>query len=195
MRDAVILLLGSTSDCSPSAREEVRCPSSIQEGASTCEECVREAYFALREPVYRYLQGNLRNRIEAEDLTQETFVRLFRELQRGETIRDLRGWIFRVAHNQMVDWMRQRGRNPLDRIGGRLCQRLDPAPDAEQAIIRRERLEQVLASLTPQERRCMELRIEGLNLRKIAGVLHIRIPTVQTLLKRATTKLASRQDD
>jgi RNA polymerase sigma-70 factor (ECF subfamily) len=195
MRDAVIPLLGSTSDCSLPAREEAQCPSSIQECASAREECVREAYFALRDPVYRYLQSNLRNQTDAEDLTQETFIRLFRELQRGEVIRDLRGWIFRVAHNQMVDWMRQRGRNPLDRTGGQLCQRLDPAPDAEQAIIRRERLERVLASLTPQERRCMELRIEGLNFREIAGVLHIRIPTVQTLLKRATTKLASRQDD
>jgi len=47
----------------------------------------------------------------------------------------------------------------------------------------------LLKHLTLQERRCMELRAEGLRYREIAEVLSVRIPTVQTTLDRAIRKI------
>ena len=168
-----------------------------REPASALETAVREVFVVWREPVYHYLILMAGNPADAEDLTQETFIRLFQEVSKGRRIDNLRAWLFRVAHNLAVDLSRKPCRDrteagALERMGE---QRFDPAPDAERQMLERERRECVLASLSPQERRCMELRAEGLRYREIAEVLGIRIPTVQTLLGRAVRKLAGGTHD
>jgi RNA polymerase sigma-70 factor (ECF subfamily) len=166
------------------------------ERSQALQEAVREAFLELRAPVYRYLLAVTGSSVDAEDLTQETFIRLFRELSRGGAISNIRSWLFRVAHNLAVDLNRAPERTRL-LDGLRLTEgedhEFDPAPHAEQQILERERVEQILAPFSPQERRCVELRREGLCYREIAEVLGIRVPTVQTLLSRAIRKVMRRK--
>lgn len=154
---------------------------------STLERTVKEVFQLLRTPVYRYLLGIVGNRTDAEDLAQETFVRLFNHLRAGHDVRNLRGFVFQIAHNLAVDFNR-RPENGKTEDGD--CERIDPEPDAERAVLAKEKLERFLISLSPQERRCVELRAEGLCYREIGEVLGIRIPTVQTLLNRAVKKIS-----
>src|ERR1700694_5178085 len=72
-----------------------------QEGQRTLklEEQITQLFTQLREPVYRYLLCLGVTSTEAEEITQETFLRLFRHLHAGGAEVNLRGWIFRVAHN------------------------------------------------------------------------------------------------
>src|SRR5208337_5004607 len=69
------------------------------------EQKVVRVYEALRTPVYQYLAVAFRDPVEAEDITQETFLRLYVYWSSGRTIADdrLRSWIFRVAHNLAID--------------------------------------------------------------------------------------------
>ena len=69
----------------------------------TLEEKVSQLFELLRDPVYLYLTAVLGNSAEAEDITQETFLRLYRALHRGQVINNVRFWLFRVAHNLAFD--------------------------------------------------------------------------------------------
>jgi RNA polymerase sigma-70 factor, ECF subfamily len=155
------------------------------------EKTVSDVFVLLRDPVYRYLLGITGNPGDAEDLTQETFIRLYQCLRDGEKVHNVRSWIFRVAHNLGIDLSRRPERaRTAEWDSDRRAEPAGPGVSAEAAAIRRQTLEAALGSLSPQERRCVELRAEGLCYREIGEVLGIRIPTVQTAVNRAVKKLA-----
>jgi RNA polymerase sigma-70 factor (ECF subfamily) len=159
---------------------------------SELEQVVNEAFVTLRDPIYRYVFAAVGNPGDAEDLAQEAFIRLFRDLRKGHTIENVRAWLFRVAHNLVIDFIR---RSPVpERFEGPAYERVteevpDPSPNAEQQIVGEASRQRLLRHLTLQERRCMELRAEGLRYREIAEVLSLRIPTVQSTLGRAIKKI------
>jgi RNA polymerase sigma-70 factor (ECF subfamily) len=162
------------------------------------EQAVTESFVAFRNPIYRYIIATVGNSGDAEDLTQEVFIRFARELQKGAEIRNLRAWLFHVAHNLTIDFGR---RSPApDSLDEPARQALrdrmtDPNPSAEQHVVDQDWRNHVLSRLTANERRCLEMRAEGLRYREIAEALEIRIPTVQSTLKRAIRKLRSDGDD
>ena len=162
---------------------------------SKLKERVGELFELLQGPVYRYLVGILEDSTEAEDLTQEAFLRLYLAVRKGETIGSIRPWIFRVAHNLAVDQQRKgRHTGTLDQDQLDLtCDRTpDSSPDAEQRVLIKEqhqRIQSALARLSPQERRCLDLRTEGLRYREIAETLGIRVSTVVNFLERGIVKI------
>jgi hypothetical protein len=82
---------------------------------SALRQKVTQVFELLRDPVYRYLFRVLDNRDEAEDLTQEVFLRLYAHLQKGNPVANVRAWVFRVAHNLAIDQQRKKGRlEPLE---------------------------------------------------------------------------------
>jgi RNA polymerase sigma-70 factor, ECF subfamily len=153
---------------------------------------IAQVFELLRDPVYRYLFRVLDSREEAEDLTQEVFLRLYAHLQKGHTVANLRSWVFRVAHNLAIDQQRKKIRlEPMDpAVQSKVC---DPAPGADQQVLHDEqhkRLKQALASLSSQERHSLELRAEGLSYKEIADILDMRMPTLVKQLGRIIRKLA-----
>jgi RNA polymerase sigma-70 factor (ECF subfamily) len=159
------------------------------------EKKVTEAFVALREPVYRYVQTILRSDADAEEITQEAFIRLLRELRRGRPVENVRSWVFRVAHNLAIDEVRrphfQADCLALDDPAlQKLC---EPAAGPEENALDQERTNEVrraLALLKPEERQCLDLRAVGLRYREIAEVLETHIPNVQALLVRAIATIA-----
>ncbi len=162
---------------------------------SALEKSVTEVFLELRDPVYRYVLGLVGDPYEAEDLAQEAFLRLFTDLRKGQLVSNVRAWVFRVAHNLVVDRVRRpAGGFDAGRVEGTDSEQEDPSPTAEQTLLDRERqtrIDLALRRLSAQERNCIQLRSQGLRYREIAEVLSIRIPTVQTLLGRAVKKIVS----
>ena len=158
---------------------------------SALKQQVTQAFELLRDPVYRYLFRVLDNMEEAEDLTQEVFLRLYLYLHKGHTVNNIRAWVFRVAHNLAIDRQRRKIQfEPMD-LDGR-DQPCDPAPGAEQRVLAGEqykRLQHALASLSNQEKHCLELRAEGLSYKEIADILDMRMPTLVKYLGRLIQKL------
>src|SRR5579863_3326059 len=68
----------------------------------TREEAVTSLYEEARDDVFRYLLTLGIRPAQAQEATQEVFLRLFASLQKGEQIDNPRAWIFRVAHNHGV---------------------------------------------------------------------------------------------
>jgi RNA polymerase sigma-70 factor (ECF subfamily) len=164
------------------------------QGASRLEQKVSELFELLRDPIYRYVCRLIGKRAEAEDLTQETFLRLYDSLQKGHAMGNVRPWLYRVAHNLAIDWLRQQGRlEQIEDDALPITAVIDTALNAEQRLLaneRYERLRVVLSQLSPQQRHCLFLRAEGLGYREIGEVLGIGISTVATFLGRAIKRIA-----
>lgn len=162
---------------------------------SRLEEQLTELFDLLQAPLCGYLTKLLGSLAEAEDVAQEAFLRLYWRLQTGEPVPNARAWLFHVAHNLAIDRQRREQRaEPLTADGWRQLgeQLADPAPQPEQTALEREkmaRMQAALERLSPQERHCLYLRMEGLRYREIAEALGIGPPTVVTFLTRGIKKL------
>jgi RNA polymerase sigma-70 factor (ECF subfamily) len=164
------------------------------QGASRLEQKVTEVFELLRDPIYRHVCRLIGRRAEAEDLTQETFLRLYDSLQKGHAMGNVRPWLYRVAHNLAIDWLRRQGRlEQIEEDALPLAAVIDAAPNAEQRLLaseRHKRLRVVLSRLSPQQRHCLFLRAEGLSYREIGEVLGIGVSSVATFLGRAIKRIA-----
>lgn len=145
--------------------------------------------------VLGYASRLLADRAEAEDVAQETMLRLWRiapEWRTGEA--QVSTWAYRVATNLCTDRLRGRGRRPNVT--------LDDAPEladggagAEAGLIEADRmaaLSAALASLPDRQRQAVVLRhIEGLTNPEIAAVMDIGIEAVESLTARGKRALAA----
>ncbi len=156
---------------------------------------ITRLFEALRDPVFRQALRILRSPAEAEDVTQEVFLRLYGEMRAERRVENPKAWLFRAAHNLAIDRVRgsrhtQSWDESTDSENWEAV--ADPALPAEERLAEAQKQEKVralLSGLSAQERRCMELRMEGLRYREIAEVLGVRITTVETCLTRAVKKL------
>jgi len=152
---------------------------------------VTQIYKDARDDVYRYLLTLGLKPGDAQDLTQDVFLRLFQFLQRGGEIENPRAWAFRVAHNLAVNSRtRQRIMDPVDTHLERIT--AGGGLNPERQVLAAEangRLHEALATLSPQQRQCLHLRAEGLRYREIAETVGIGVSTVSEFLGRAVTRL------
>jgi RNA polymerase sigma-70 factor (ECF subfamily) len=159
---------------------------------ASLQQKVSQIFELLRDPVYRYIFRALGNPQEAEDLTQEVFLRLYTCLHEGQSVSNIRAWVFRVAHNLIID--RQKRKLVLSQFDGTFWEQTqDPSEGTEQRLIQQDkgkRLQRALGQLSVEERECLELRAEGLSYQEIAGILEMRLPTLAKFLGRIIKKLA-----
>ena len=131
---------------------------------------------------------------DAEDVVQETFLSLFRHLELGRPRSNLRGWIFRVAHNLALKRRRSSLVFGVDHDPHHVLTQQaapDSNPEAHFAFNQmHHRLRAVFEALPEQEQRCLLLRAEGLKYRDIARVLDISLGAVSTSLSRALARMA-----
>jgi RNA polymerase sigma-70 factor (ECF subfamily) len=134
----------------------------------------------------------LRNREEAEDAAQQTFLKAFGAMRGGFRPTVERAWLYRIAENVCADRRRANGRRVRHEAAeGAAILEVIPARDAE-AI---DGLDDALAELTPAQRQALLLREwQGLSYREIAAELELSQSAVETLLFRARRSLAKRLD-
>ena len=155
---------------------------------------VTTLYRELRKPLLRYLVCLGLTSDEAQDVVQDAFLSLQRHLTSDGAQENIRGWLFRVAHNQA----RNRQTSYHRRLGEPLNGKMDfLADDAtpEQRVLEKEkfrRLASAIRLLTESERECLLLRAEGLRYREIGEVLGIATSTVGDTVERAIKKLAEK---
>ena len=169
-------------------------------GSMTLSERVHALFEQLRVPVFRYLLRKTRDSGQAEDITQETFLRLFRHLRKDRLLENPKAWLFTVASNLAVDAKRIESHiKDLDETTWKKIEesRSGLQTDPEKLMLQRERLDRLhtaVLNLTRLQRECLHLRAEGLRYREIAGLLEISPSTVMDAVRRATLKLAREFD-
>jgi RNA polymerase sigma-70 factor (ECF subfamily) len=128
---------------------------------------------------------------QADELTQEAFLRLYQGMRQGNQIENARAWLFRVAHN-LGTKMRSEDRY-FRSVGTDWERQLAACESPEKAVINRERNQLVssaLEGLSPQQRNCLYLRARGLRYKDIAEVMGISSSTVNEFLRRAIARLS-----
>ena len=157
----------------------------------TLQDQVAQLFEEARDDVFRYLLNLGLYPPQAQEATQEVFLRLYTVLKKGEEIENPRGWIFRVAHNLGLKIRaRESSQGPFDPdLESRLA---GPAMDPEQNLLEREqtlRFHLAVQRLSEQQRRCLMLRLEGLRYPEIGSVLGISASAVGEFLRRAVSRL------
>jgi RNA polymerase sigma-70 factor, ECF subfamily len=151
--------------------------------------------------VYNLVARMLRHPAEAQDVTQEVFVRAFRHLASFDATHKFSNWILRIARNAAIDAMRRREPEsvPLDDAEDRASP-VDTiaAPAGEDGPRRLERqeaaraLEAALARLRPEYREVIILRYhDELTYDEIAEVTDLPMGTVKSFLHRARAEMAA----
>jgi len=154
-----------------------------QEAARLIEELFSTWYPCL----FRYLLRWAGSRELAEDIAQEAFVELYRQLARGREVGNLQAWTLCVARRQLERWLRREAHGPLAQslhVVELAPARIPPWEAAELGEITR-----LFAGLSRREEETLLLRLEGLKYREIAARLGISANSVSTHLVRALKKL------
>jgi RNA polymerase sigma-70 factor (ECF subfamily) len=145
--------------------------------------------------VYRIAYSVLRNPAEAEDATQETFLRALRYGKKFDRIENPKAWLARVAWRVAVERRRQVG-NAAAALEPRASEIASPGAGAEQALLEQERnalLDVLIAALPEQLRGPLVLSaIEELSPREIAETLDVSEAAVRSRAFRARQILRER---
>ena len=140
--------------------------------------------------LYRYLVRVARDPAVADDLFQQTWLHVVRQIGRYDPGRSFDTWLFAIAHNAAVDSLRRRGGESLDDLE-RPPRSVEPdglaqAISAERAAILAERV----SALPALYREALTLRFEeGLKLEEIAEVTGTPLATVKSRVRRALEHL------
>jgi RNA polymerase sigma-70 factor (ECF subfamily) len=171
--------------------------SGIDQPKPPMEDRIIELYDQTRPSMLTYLSGLGLTSHEAEDVIHDCFVRLFDHLASKEDDRNLRGWLFRVAHNLAMDLFREGRRIQYSETDGvDLLEAVDSSSSPEEHAIQNEEIRRVrsaLGRLTQQQRAAVLLRAEELRYREIASVLCVSTKRVSELIQRALVRLAEEQ--
>jgi RNA polymerase sigma-70 factor (ECF subfamily) len=143
------------------------------------EELVRR----MQRRVYGFAFQHLRDLDEAQDLTQEIFVKLYRNLARFDSTRPFEPWFWKLAANTTINYRRKRVPTPSD-------QDLDVAGPSAEAARHDPVLVEALAQLDPSYRLPILLHYYAdLSLEQVAASLSVSIPAVKSRLHRARALL------
>ena len=179
---AALPIMGAASAAEPAARR------------ARLEEDVVALFDQFREPLLRYLSTFGLALADSEEVIQEVFLSLYQHLHRDKSRENLRGWLFRVAHNLALK-RRYRTRRDLAVWGeaGAEDVAIDPDPNPEDRLVNSQtqrRLLAVVQALPEQDRKCLSLRAEGLRYREIAEILDMSLGAVSLSLARSLARMA-----
>jgi len=150
-----------------------------------------EIYRCYYKRVFNYINGLVKDRAQAEDLSQDTLLKVFRSLGEVDEGKNLSPWIFKIARNTCIDYFRRK--KPEYCLDGDTVITVPEADNPECIMLEREtrdKLREALGMMTMEYRRVLLLREFGsMSYRDIAGRLNLRESSVKTILHRGRRKL------
>jgi RNA polymerase sigma-70 factor (ECF subfamily) len=159
----------------------------------TVEEVI-DLFGQFRNSLLRYVLTLGLSMHDGEEVVQEVFLALFQHLKQGKPRTNLKGWVFRVAHNLALKQRMRNGRKSrLHSEESKAELHFSPELNPEEefaGLQRRQRLLEAVAALAETDRCCLYLRAEGLRYRQIAEVVGISLGGVSLSLGRALNRLA-----
>jgi RNA polymerase sigma-70 factor (ECF subfamily) len=168
------------------------------------EAAYRELVRRYERPVFSLIYRMVRNRELAEDLSQETFIKVLNALGTYRPEFKFSSWVFKIANNAAIDQLRRRELDTLslegsphadtaEKVEATALQIGERAESALDEVANRElggEIERAIAKLRPEYRTCILLRhVEGRAYEEIAEMLDLPLGTVKTYIHRARNEL------
>ncbi len=163
----------------------------IRKAASGDMAAFEDIYHKTSGLVYNVALRIVVNKQDAEEVTQDVFLKVSRNLKSFQFRSSLTTWIYRITVNTALNFIRSRSKVARSSVsyedavgsGANIEQKDTGAQEPDEP---EELLKDLLEALTPDQRACVVLRsVEGLSYQEIADVLKININTVRSRLKRA----------
>jgi len=142
----------------------------------------------VRPELHRYVAHMIGSVVDAEDVVQEALAKAYYSLTVPISESNVRGWLFRIAHNKAIDHLRRDNRQPMEQ--------LDEVPLIAEPDLPLEEKElvaialSVFLKLAPRQRSCVILKdVLGYSLAEISEVLNATVPEIKAALHRGRTRL------
>ena len=147
----------------------------------------------LRPRLHRYCSRMLGSITDGEDVVQDALFRAYRSLETFDESRPLTPWLFRIAHNQCIDFLRSRGVREEAEAAAAQPDFVEPGEPPGPAI--GHAIEHLVLNLPPKERACVLLKdVFEYSLEEIAELVDSTVGGVKAALNRGRSKLASLED-
>ena len=149
-----------------------------------------ETITQLRPRLHRYCSRMTGSVMDGEDVVQDALFEAYRKLDQYDDTRPLAPWLFRIAHNRCIDFLRRRGVRVEAETAAMSPDSVRPANASVLGVGRA--VEQLVMSLPPKERACVLLKdVFDYTLEEIAELVSSTVGGVKAALNRGRSKLAA----
>jgi RNA polymerase sigma-70 factor, ECF subfamily len=164
--------------------------------SAVLKEQILALYDEYRPRLFRYVRSMNLSRDQAEEVIQETFLRLTTQLMQEDDIENVQGWIVRVSHNFAVDMLKKNERDSAGTSDHTFALEtcVDPTPNPEEAYSKKEQIKRMqiaLSTLNPQQRQCFDLRARGFRYKDIGLAFGISEQRAAFIVKQVAVRLAA----
>ena len=146
--------------------------------------------------IYGFVYKNVGDVAEAEDITQEVFVKIWKNIRKFDQKKNFKPWIFQIAKNTSVDFLRKKKSIPFSKFENEKGQNplveniKSNSPDLLGEISDRKIIDSAMQTLGEKERKLINLRhIEGLSFQQISETFKESINTVNSRYRRTLATL------
>lgn len=155
------------------------------------EEAIKIFLNEFKIPLYNYIYRMTRSRHDVEDILQEVFLKIFKNIQRIDFSKNYKSFIYKVARNSTLDFLRKR------KDEYELNEEVMSGEDISyRKIETKDRIEKALQSIRMEEREIILLKyIQGLKISEISEILEIPENTVKVRIFRAVRKIRKHMQD
>ncbi len=167
----------------------------LEKARALDQETLATIYDEYADKIYRYIYHRVGDPDVAEDLTALTFTKMLEAIHSGkEWHTSLSGWLYRIAHNVVVDHFRKKGRAQMVSLEAGLPLRaqgedVDPYAEAAKSL-EREALRRAIGQLTPDQATVIVMRfLEGYSIAEVARAMGKTEGAIKALQFRAIARL------
>jgi RNA polymerase sigma-70 factor, ECF subfamily len=141
----------------------------------------------IRPELHRYCARMIGSVVEAEDIVQEALAKAYLALP-STSVANMRGWLFRIAHNKAIDYLRRASTQRLEYLDEQPLVAEPDQPLDEQELVAVAL--SVFLRLAPKQRSCVILKdVMGYSLAEISELLDATVPEIKAALHRGRARL------
>jgi RNA polymerase sigma-70 factor (ECF subfamily) len=146
--------------------------------------------------IYSFVYKNVGNQVEAEDITQEVFIKVWKNMKKFDQNKNFKPWIFQIAKNTSIDFLRKKKTIPFSRFENEkgqnsLAENIATKPlNLIENLSDKKVLLAAMQSLTDKDHKIIDLRHNyGMSFKEIAEVFKESINTIKSRYRRTLANL------
>ncbi len=139
--------------------------------------------------LYNHIRRMIGNEEDSKDILQEVFINVYKKIDSFREESSLKTWLFRIASNKTIDFLRREKRFKADELPETLKEKSNPLKHTEQSL-KKELVHKALLMLKEEEREIVIMKeLDGFTFREIAEIKGMPENTVKTKLYSSLKKL------
>ena len=152
-------------------------------------DCFAELFARHRKRVFSACRGFFADSAPAEDATQETFLRVYQKIRSFQGGNFL-GWLMRIAKNVCIDqWRKTRAEAGMEETHLAELPAAGTLDSSSELRLALEKLWQEMSLLSPEQRRCLEMKIEGYSYEETSARTGLSLEAVKSHLQNGRRML------